>query len=160
MPAADTLRDAQALHFRAQGWTYQRIANELGYTNESGARKAVQRATEHAPQEVRDEAKALILADLYALKQAAWKVLETNHITISQGRVVTIDGTPVPDDGPILDAIDRILRLDQEIAKIYGLYAPTKHEVRQVDVVDAEIERLLAELGTRGEAASSPAAED
>ena len=36
MPAPNPLRDAQALGFRARGWSYDRVANEMGYTNRSG----------------------------------------------------------------------------------------------------------------------------
>jgi hypothetical protein len=79
-------------------------------------------------------------------------VLEANHITVSQGRVVCVAGpdgdeVPVPDDAPVLNAIDRIVKIDQEIAKIYGAYAPTRHEHLSMDAIDAEVARLEAELG-------------
>lgn len=150
MPAPDPLRDAEALRFRAQGWTYLRIAHEMGYTDQSGARKAVQRAMDRAPLEVEREAKALILSDLHAMKQAAWQVLESNHIVISQGRIVTLDDAPIPDDAPVLDAIDRIVKINQEMAKIYGLYAPSRSRIEVVDedIAQALVAELEAELAT------------
>lgn len=158
MGATVPIRDAEALQYRAMGWTYERIANEMGYTNASGARKAVQRAMARSWREPTDEAKTLVLTDLHRLKAEAWKVLETNHVVISQGRVVRRpngtdeDGEPVfteiPDDGPVLEAIDRLLKINQEIAKIMGLYAPTKTEHTHItlDTIDAEIQALEAAL--------------
>lgn len=161
MARPNVVRDAEALSYRARGWTYQRIANEMGYSDKSAARKAVERAIEHSAADTAEEAKTLLLADLNAAKQAAWAVLETSHITISQGKVVTIDDTPVPDDAPILEAIDRIVKINQEMAKIYGLYAPTKSvaEVRTATELDSEIERLMAELAERGKAPSADPAQ-
>lgn len=162
MAKPNLLRDAEALAYRAHGWTFERIANEMGYCDKSAARKAVERAIQHSAFETEREAKTILLADLNAAKQAAWAVLETNHITISHGQVVRVDGAPIPDDGPVLEAIDRIIKIDQEMAKIYGVYAPTKSvaEVRTATELDAEIERLMAELGQRGETATPQPSQD
>lgn len=150
MPPRNAVRDAEALSYRARGWNYQRIANEMGYSDRSAARKACERALVADIRETRDEAKSLILMDLNAAKQAAWAVLEANHLTISQGRVVKLDGTPVPDDAPVLAAIDRIVKIDQEIAKILGAYAPTQHEVRHIDEIDARLLELADEVESLG----------
>ena len=150
MAARTALRDAQALGYRAQGWTYDRIANEMGYSDRSAARKAVERSMATTVRETADEAKTLLLADLNRAKQAAWAVLDANHVTVSQGRVVCIDDVPVPDDAPVLAAIDRIVKIDQEIAKIYGAYAPAKHEVRTIDAIDARLIELADEVAAVG----------
>lgn len=53
----------------------------------------------------------------------------------------------IPDDGPILEAIDRLLKINEEIAKIMDLYAPTaRTETTQItlDATDAEIQALEA----------------
>jgi hypothetical protein len=150
MPAPNRIRDSEALGLRARGWTYQRIANEQGYANESGARKAVERAMSSGIRESNEEAKTLLLADLNAAKQAVWAVLEANHLVISDGRVVHLDGAPIPDDDPVLRAVDRLVKIDQEIAKIYGAYAPVKSEVITMDAVEAEIRKLEAEVGDAG----------
>lgn len=146
MPAPNPLRDAQALGYRARGWTYDRVANEMGYQNRSAARKAVERAMANAVRETTEEAKTLLLADYNAAKQEVWAVLDASHITISQGRVVELDGTPVPDDAPVLAAVDRLVKINQEIAKIYGAYAPTRSEVLTIDAIDAEIRKAEAEF--------------
>jgi hypothetical protein len=97
--------------------------------------------------ETSEEAKTILIADLNAAKQAVWAVLEANHLVISDGRVVTLDGEPIPDDEPVLKAVDRLVKINQELAKIYGAYAPVKSEVITMDAIDAEIRKLEADLG-------------
>lgn len=150
MPARNITRDTEALAYRARGWTYDRIANEMSYTDRSAARKAVERALARDIRESNEEAKALLLLDLNAAKQAVWAVLEANHLVISDGRVVKLDDTPIPDDDPVLRAVDRLVKIDQEIAKIYGAYAPTRSEVITMDAIEAEIRKLEAEVGDAG----------
>ena len=38
MPAANAVKDAKALSYRARGWTYHQIAAEMGYHDRSAAR--------------------------------------------------------------------------------------------------------------------------
>ena len=161
MTARNGLKDAEALGYRARGWTYTRIANEMGYGDRSAARKAVERALASEIRESTDEAKTLLLADLNAAKQAVWAVLEANHLVISDGRVVHLDGTPVPDDEPVLKAVDRLVKINQELAKIYGAYAPVRHEVQQIDAIDARLLELadqVAAVGPGSPAGVSPEA--
>lgn len=174
MPAPNPARDADALLHRAQGWTFERIAGQLGYANRSGAQKAVERAIEASVRETCDEAKTLILADLSEAKRHAWEVLGRRHLMVSNGHVVRrfvdverdedgierldMDGKTIPvfedveDDGPILAAIDRITRIDQEMAKILGAYEPERHEheVRTVSEVDARLIELADQMGPVG----------
>ena len=142
----DPLRDAEALAYRAQGHTFQWIANTLGMTSRQGAWEAVQRALTTAPAENNEEARAFIVTDLLATKRACWAVLEANHITISNGVAVKVDGMQVPDDEPVLKAVDRLIKINQELAKIYGAYAPVQTEVVSMDAVEAEIRKLEAEI--------------
>jgi hypothetical protein len=143
MPASNATRDAEALACRAQGWNYDRIATEMGYANRSGAYKAVERAIAASVRETTDAAKILLIADLNEAKREAWAVLRRSHPVISNGRLFE----DIEDDGPVLAAIDRITRIDQEMAKILGAYAPVKSEVVTLDAVEAEIRKLEAELG-------------
>jgi hypothetical protein len=146
MRGRNGIRDAEALSYRARGFTYQRIANEMGWTDRSAARKACERALAADIRETTEEAKAILLMDLNAAKQAVWAVLEANHLVISDGRVVTLDDAPIPDDEPVLRAVDRLVKIDQEIAKIYGVYAPVQHEVRTIDAIDARLLELADQL--------------
>lgn len=152
MPDIITNREAQAARYRAEGWTYHRIATELDYADASGARKAVQRALKASVRDANDTAIHLELNALDELAREAWAVLKRDHVVVSQGRVVMIGEEAVPDDAPVLAAIDRLLKIQERRAKLLGLDAPTKSRVEVVteDVVDAEIRRLEDELADRG----------
>lgn len=78
---------------------------------------------------------------------AAMEVLEREHVTVSNGRVVSLDdGTPLPDDGPVLQAIDRLLRIQERRARLLGLDAPVKRDLTLTDERTARIEALAEEL--------------
>ena len=57
-------------------------------------------------------------------------IAERFHVAISNGRVVYQGENPVKDDGPALQAIDRLLKIQERRARLIGLDAPVKHEVR------------------------------
>jgi hypothetical protein len=85
-------------------------------------------------------------------------------VTVSNGRVVTLDGQPLQDDGPILQAVDRLnhiedrkLRIQERRAKYLGLDAP-KQVVISDDVIDAEIRALAEELDRAAAAETAGAA--
>lgn len=158
---ADAERDAKAARLRARGWSYSRIAVELGYTDKGNAYHAVQRILVETIAEPAAELRQIELARLDALYEAALGVLERRHITVSNGRVVYVsdkDGveTPLEDDAPVLQAIDRCLRIQERRAKLLGLDAPAKLEVVTLDAVDAAIRDLEADLARRA-AAGPPA---
>jgi hypothetical protein len=138
-------RDAQAARLRAEGKTYTQIANTLGWSHASVARRAVQRALVAVVQEAGDELRTLELERLNLLLDKAWQVMERVHFAHSAGRLITINGAPVEDSGPTLNAMDRILKVMERRAKLLGLDAPVKHEHMTLDVIDAEIARLERE---------------
>jgi hypothetical protein len=143
-------RDAEAARLRGRGLTYQRIADELGVSKQT-AYDAVQRALEDTLAEPAAEARTLELERLDAMHAAVLAVLETQHVTVSQGRIVrrrVLDdnGDPIVvardrddkpifreeeilDDAPVLQAVDRLLRIAERRAKLLGLDAPTRAEV-------------------------------
>jgi hypothetical protein len=99
---------------------------------------------------IREPAEELLRLELDRLDmmwRAAVEVLRRKHVTVSHGKVVIVDGQPLPDDAPVLNAIDRLLSIQARRAKLLGLDAPKKIEVLSMDVIDAEILRLSAELG-------------
>lgn len=140
-------RDAEAAQLRAEGKTYDQIAEALGFSDRSLARRAVERALAATVREPADELRQLELIRLDALWVEAVKVMTTEHITVNNGRVIEVDGVPLKDDGPTLSAIDRLLKIMERRAKLVGLDSATKVEVLSVDALDREIERLTAELG-------------
>lgn len=162
---ADTAqRRRQAIDMRMAGASYQQIADELGYSSRGAACQDVTRALETAVVEQARSVEAYReeeLQRLDALLAEAWAILKRQHVTVSHGRLIYDDrtGEPLLDDGPTLAAIDRILKIQERRAKFLGLDAPTRHEVVSVDVIDAEITRLAAELerNQAGQAATTEA---
>lgn len=159
-------RDAEACRLRANGHTYQHIAEQLGYSNKGDAHHAVQRALKATVAEPAEDVRRMELARLdaelerlNALEQAARTVLERDHITVSHGRIIKDDtGTPIPDTAPILAAIDRLVRIEdarrrngERRAKLLGLDAPTKVDatVTEITQQDIELQEMIAEIKAR-----------
>ncbi len=136
-------RDGRAAELRAQGMTYKAIGEELGI-DRSNAFLAVQRAIEAV---VREPGEAVLhfelerldaeLQRLNGLEEAARTVLAARHITVSNGHVIIHPDTeePMEDDGPVLQAIDRLLKIEdarrrngERRAKLTGIEAALKVE--------------------------------
>jgi len=155
-------RDAQAADLRAQGWSYRRIAAHFGI-DVRNAYDAVQRALNSV---IKESGKAVLhfelerldaeLARLDGLEEKVRKVLDAKHITVSNGRVIhhPDTGDPMEDDAPILQAVDRLLKIEESRrrngerrAKLTGIEAAIKvdttvHEVTQQDL---ELQEMLRE---------------
>ncbi|MGP3752193.1 hypothetical protein [Streptomyces sp. IBSNAI001] len=140
-------RDAEAARLRTRGYTYQQIADELDWVSRGDAYRAVQRVLEDTVKEAGDEVRAIELDRLDTLHAAAMDVLEREHVTVSNGRVVALDGAPLPDDGPVLAAIDRLLKIQERRARLLGLDAPTKQNISISPDRLAAIEAIAEELG-------------
>lgn len=139
--AQETLqRDAAAFNMKSRGCTHNEIAIALGFTDGPHVAKALRRHLERAITPAVDEYRALMDHQLDEMHRAVLRVLETTHLKISDGRVVYYDdetsGQPKPllDDSPVLASVDRLLKIQDQRAKLYGLYAPTKVDVRNVTV--------------------------
>jgi len=144
-------RDAEAARLRVQGRTYQQIADALGLSHRDLARRAVERALTDVVREPAAELRALELERLDALWREAWRVMQTNHVRVSGGRVVEHDGKPLRDDGPVLAAIDRLVRISERRCHLLGLNAPIRIGVLTLDQIDEEIRRLVEETGEGGD---------
>lgn len=141
-------RDAEAAKLRSTGMAYADIARTLGYADASGAHLACSRAMRAIAEPARD-LRAIELARLDLILREAWAVMVAEHITVSQGRVVNHPdtGLPLKDHGPVLAAIDRILKIAERRARLLGLDAPTKIEAITVDQIESAINQLAEELG-------------
>jgi hypothetical protein len=138
-------RDAAAAKLRAEGKTYDAIAEALNFNDRSAARKGVQRALVAVVQEAGDELRALEVERMNRLLDTAWQIMERPHYAHSAGRLILMDDEPVLDDAPSLMAMDRILKIMERRAKLLGLDAPVRHEVLTIDAIDQELARLDAE---------------
>jgi len=154
-------RDAEACELRAQGWTYRRIGEHFGISYKT-AFDAVQRALHDIIKEPAEAARQFELdrldgelERLATLETAAREVLERHHVTVANnGTIVHHDGEPLLDDAPVLAAIDRLLKIEEQRRKngesrrkLLGLDAPSRVSV-EAEQLGREISRLLdAALG-------------
>ena len=139
-------RRTRVLAMRVEQRPYAEIAAALGIP-ETTARDDYAAAVKdrHAQLDAqRDTAISIETAKLDALEQAAWEVLRREHITVQHGKVVRINRKPLVDDAPVLQAIDRLLKIAERRARLRGLDAPTKVDVN--DERRAAIEAYAAEL--------------
>jgi hypothetical protein len=155
-----------AIDMRMAGASWDQIAEKLDYSSRGAACQDVNRALEANIAEQATVVEVLRETELQRLDilwADAWAVLKREHVTVSHGKVVYDDrtGEPMLDDGPVLQAVNTLLKIQERRAKYLGLDAPTKVEAITVDAIDAEIARLAAELEANqaGEAADASRAE-
>ena len=152
-------RDAEACRLRAKNLSYRRIAAELGI-DVKAAYDGVRRAIRDTLQEPADDVKRLELERLDELAQKTRKVMLGTHYVVSQGKGVrlTRDDEPLVDDGPVLQAVDRLLKIQERRARLLGLDAPQRVSVDAQNLGD-EIKGLLGVLAPGAEAGRSGAEE-
>lgn len=137
-------RDAEAVRMRSRGATYQRIADALGYGSRYNARRAVERALAEIPADAVDELRRLAAERLDYLTRKAFEVLDATHYVHTPGGKLVHgpDGRPLLDPMPVLHAIDRLLRIDERRARLFGLDAPARDWEPTIDEIDAAIAEL------------------
>jgi len=164
-------RDAAAAALRARGRTFDQIAAELRFSGRAKAYEAVQRAYADIPYEGVEEARRLDLERIDRLIEYCTAVMEREHLTVNNGKVIRHfvgletdadgierldpDGKPIPvfedvlDDGPGMTAVREIRGLLERRAKMTGYDAPARSRVEFVteDVIEAEIRKLEAQIG-------------
>lgn len=174
-------RDMRAADLHGQGWSYARIAAELGFGNRQAAYDSVMRAFEMIPTPGAKHAKRVDLERIDRLIEKNWEALERQHVMVSNGRVVRrrtgdqvnedgalvldADGKPlgvyqdVLDDGPIAVHATVILRLIERREKIFGYGAPAMSRVEVVtpEAIEQQIAVLEAELALNDPADSGSA---
>ncbi len=149
-------RDREACRLRARRWTYQQISDHLGYGGGPNARRAVQKTLAAIPRDAAEELIQLELDQLDMLTDAVLKVLEAEHYTVSNGRLIYLheDAPPLTDDSPVLAAVDRLLKIQERRARLLGLDAPAKatvtHAKADVDAAVAELAQALADTDQAG----------
>lgn len=162
--ATTATRRAKAIALRLAGTPYETIAKELGYASRAAVAVDINRALEQSIAEQRVNSELLREQELLRLDQLwqeVWQVLKTEHYILHQGAVVVHGDAKLVDDGPVLQAIDRLLKIQDRRAKFLGLDSVIKHEV-SIHEIDDEIRRLTTELGAAAadEADGAEAAED
>ncbi len=149
-------RDAEACRLRIQNLTYRQIAKVLDVSVHT-AYEGVQRALRDTQQEPADGVKRLELERLDELAQKVTEVMLATHYVVSQGKVVSLsrDGEPLLDDAPVLQAVDRLLRIQERRARLLGLDAPQRVSVDAQNLGE-EIKTLLGALAVEGDPEGVP----
>lgn len=143
MRKANPQTDAQAAQLRAEGLSYPAIARRLGI-GLATAHRAVQRVTGEHRGESPEVAREVEVARLDVIYQHAAEILNSDHPTVSSGRLVRDGGVTVVDPRVKMQALDRMLAVTDRRIRLLGLDRP--RTVITADVLDAEIERLTAEI--------------
>ena len=136
-------RDATAAELRADGLTYQQIADQLGMSDRGEAWRAVQKAKADVAREPVAKLIQTEAAQLDSLYVAALEVLERDHVMVSHGRIVKgDDGQPLLDDGPKLAAVRELRALRESYRRLFGVDAPSRVSV-DAQQLGAEISALF-----------------
>lgn len=152
-------RRTKAIAMRLAGAEWQQIADQLGYANRGAACKDVTRALETRLAEQATSVDLLRQTELMrldALTREAWAVMKRPHLLVSGGKVVRLvneatgEERTLSDDKPILEAIDRLVKISQRRAALLGLDAPTRVSL-EAENLGREIGDLLATIGGAGE---------
>lgn len=138
-------RDTEAARLHAHGYTDRMIAERLGYPSPQAAgegRRKILAEIQQAPaaEIIAGEVRKLDM-ELVRLEQLEIKVrsvLDAEHITVSNGKIILDPRTdqPLADDSPILQAADRLVKIEdarrrnaERRAKLLGLDAEQKVSV-------------------------------
>lgn len=108
-------REERALDLSALGYSYERIARELGYAHRRSAKAAVDRALARIPMEAAKRLREIELHTIDLAQRSIAKQILAGH----------------------LGAIDRLIKLMDHRAKLLGLYEP------QPDTGVAEVAAVL-----------------
>jgi len=138
---------------RIAGLSIRKIAavatGHFGYN--IGSTKVHDLLSEETEQRVRPLREAFIdwEADrLDRVIERAFAIADKRHVATSGGTIVRDDdGNPLEDDGPTLQALDRIIRASESRRRLFGLDVPTKVDATVVETTqqDLELQQLIAE---------------
>jgi len=159
-------RRTKVVQLRSDHLTYEQIGKALGIGKCTAKRDydaamadARERSIETTQAHIANE-----LAILSAVRVRLLRILNAEHVTVSDGHVVRHPETGVilPDNGPTIAAARELRANSESIRKLLGLDAPTQIDARFTDATDAAIEQLAAELeilaASRESGTSGPAA--
>jgi hypothetical protein len=154
-------KDAKAYDLYRRGLSFRQIGAELGYASASSARDAVHRAAKENAVDPLEAAagRQAALDRLQDYRRSMQRILSARHYQATQGGKLVLgpDGQPMTDVGPWVAAMGQLRWIEQEDNRLRDLYPATKSRVEVIteDAVDAELARLVQEIGDREAAAAS-----
>lgn len=165
-------RDARAAKMRAQGWSLQRISDELGYGGKQNVARALDALKESVTLPAATELVSHELAMLDHLIDRTMEVLAQDHLVVQHGRVVLLgekpgegeedNRRPIIDTDPILRAVTTLQRLTESRRKLLGLDAAVKVDatVHSTDQQDLAIRDLIGAAKARNALAQAEIAKE
>lgn len=143
---------------RTDGLTYRQIATKYSVSVDTVHRYVKQylpAATQGAAEMWREHE----IEKLDELESKIWKMLDKRYYKVDHGKLIRIEdentGEEVPllDDGPILAAADRLLKISERRSKMLGLDKPVQAEVtHKAESVDSELLDVLKKVQERAKA--------
>jgi hypothetical protein len=132
--AAIETRRSQAIHLKhVVGLSWTQVAERLGYYDGSHARKDVKIALERALREQDRLLENMVLKQdirLDAMRQRAYAIMTANHPLVQGGKVVYDDqGRPIQDVGPMLQALQMLLKIEERWSNLHGTDASKKLQI-------------------------------
>lgn len=153
-------RRARAIELKNRGLSWQQVAEQMaphyldgdGQPSAAAACVDVSRALKQANKELGmglEEYREAARMRLDGLRRQVHAVLARPHYVLHAGQIVNgPDGNPMRDDGPVLAAVDRLMRIEERQAKIDGTDASERLTIALERRVDEEttvvVEAILA----------------
>lgn len=125
-----SLRMEKAVLLRSRGATWDEVAQEMGWADKQTAANQVYRYLNNLAKRSDasvDAYRQELLAKLDELESACWTVLRRKHITVQNGKIVgrydqeTDTFEEIEDDAPVLQAVDRLLKIYERKARLTGV---------------------------------------
>lgn len=125
LPTLETReRDREVYRLKINhGLTWQAIADELGYADASGPWYAFKRVLDAIPKTVSEDARNHEVAHMEMLRARLLALMDEDYYTVQTGKVVfdPFKDMPLRDRMPVLQIIDRLVKIEERIAALQGL---------------------------------------
>lgn len=155
-PADEAENRIVAYQLKLRGLSDRAAAQQMGVSHTT-IQRWVKDEADSRVLPLADELRKVQLERLGEMRLKALEVLERFHVVVSHGKVIRDDDdVPLEDDGPVLAAIDRLLRVEERIARLVGLDAPTRSEIKTPEVQKpAELLKRIADARAAANAAET-----
>jgi len=142
-------RIKQAAHLKVVvGLTWDEVAKATGFNSPQAAQTAVDRHVKRLARQTNKELESLVAqSDMRydAMRKRVHAILVADHPLVQQGVIVRdANGIPLKDAGPVLAAINSLLRIESQWAALHGTEASKKLEIALTARADVE-SNLVAE---------------
>lgn len=137
-------KQARCAELSSQGWSFRRIAKELGYAGPSGVKKAIEGAIKKAP----SKAVEILRAEV----EERSRIMLEELMPIVQNRKVAREVR--------FEAMDRVIKIDKELRALHGLDAPTSIRFDLSKMNNDQLRQILGDDAGETEGAGSSGAEE